>query len=124
MEEPTAEALMENLLQFAIDTEDIHAVQQLLKTGLNSNNHVYNKGSIRVTPLQCACELHGVKIVAFLVKEEVDVNKTLAGELVLLSIFDSYGEAGEDDDIDIICILLDAGAEPNCDEDASPSPGL
>ena|SRR6266487_2643277 len=75
MKEPTAEALVQNLLRFAVNTEDIHTVQRLLKTGLNSNNHVCHKNSISVTPLQRACELHDVKIVAFLVKEGVDANR-------------------------------------------------
>ena len=60
MKGPTADSLLENLFQFAIEDEDILTVKYLLQAGVNPNGHkcrllqVYNMNGDDLTPLQFA----------------------------------------------------------------------
>ncbi|OAP61509.1 hypothetical protein AYL99_03712 [Fonsecaea erecta] len=146
LQNPTAEALAEYLFSISIENEDVHIVKRILDSGLDPNELKCSDPSGRqITPLQRACQLGSVGLVRALLDAKADVNVISpdsysplgyavvnicqAGNIVDIDResedIDSEPEDSDNDledsqAIELVRILLDAGASVNPASGESP----
>ncbi|RDL41644.1 uncharacterized protein BP5553_01623 [Venustampulla echinocandica] len=78
---PTADALLENLFRFAVESEDIPTVKYLIKSGVNPNGHACRHSSIPddLTPLQLACILGNIELIQELIQAGSSIDQPGTG---------------------------------------------
>jgi ankyrin repeat protein len=117
---PTVEALTENLFRLAIDAEDVSTINTMMKLGINPNEQVYRDSwGYCDTALNQACVMQSLKLVKALIDGGAKVDLSIGNndaESVLMSALEGFDEDYEPKahiDIELVQILLDAGAAVN-----------
>lgn len=123
---PTVEALAENLFRLALDAEDVRTINEMMKFGINPNEHVYRteEGDCR-TPLLQACSMQSLKLVRVLIGggARLDHPGNEGTENALEYALDGRDEEDElkaHADPELVRILLNAGAVVNPNSGESP----
>ena len=112
---PTAEALVEEVFSAAIETEDVGTVNKILATGVRPDDLSCSPpNEFTVTPLQRACWLRSIALTETLLEHGANVNKAIGGThpplSQLIEASYSHGHGNESRTVDLVKILLEAGA--------------
>ncbi|KAK5049042.1 hypothetical protein LTR84_005464 [Exophiala bonariae] len=123
--EPTVEALAEQIFALAIRMKDANIVQKILDSGLNPNElRCIDESGQQITPLQRACQFPNADIVRVLLDAGADVNLCLSNYCSPLAIaiahFDDRGNYMDHVGIELVQLLLRAGANVNPAVGSSP----